>query len=404
MRKLWAMIRNEFLREFSSPMTLVFFLILPLLFTAAVGAGLGGMMGGDEDTQPEEYRPLLYVVQNDTSGSLGEVFLAALDEVNLTLKHVDRLPEGEFGLEIPADFSEQVLAGDEVTVTLHILPNDNSSQAVEQYVLAACGRVGGAILVARSGVEQAQTRDVVTTPAEETTFFQGVLEETLDAAKDPPVVVEVHWPAGTLLEDNSRAMADNSQQASAGQLVTWVQITLLGAAEVLVDERLRGTLRRLLISPTARAMILGGKLVARLALGLLQMTILLVGGTLLFGVNWGKDPLAVALVSFTFALASVSLGMLLATLVRSRGQAGSAVVGLSMGLSALGGAWYPLEITPQLYRQIVQILPSTWAMRAYTDILARGATWREVIPAAGVLLGFATLFIVIGMLRFRRYE
>jgi ABC-2 type transport system permease protein len=398
------MIRNEFLREFSSPMALVFFLVLPLLFTAAIGTGLSGMMGEDGDAQPEEYRPLLYVVQNDMEGAMGEVFLSALDEGNLTLERTGLLPKGEFGLEIPADFSAQLLAGDEVTVTLHVLPNDNRSQAVEQYVLAACGRVGGAILVARSGVEEAKKREVVKTPEEARAFFQEVLEDTLEAAKDPPMVAQVRWPTGTALAENPRALTTNTQQASAGQLVTWVQITLLGAAEVLVDERLRGTLRRLLVSPTARAMILGSKLLARLVLGLLQMAILLVGGTLIFGVNWGQDPLAVAMVSLPFALASVGLGMLLATFVKSRGQANSVVVGVSMGLAALGGAWYPLEITPQLYRQIVQILPSTWAMRAYTDVLARGATWRDILPAAGVLLGFATLFIVTGMFRFRKYE
>jgi len=124
----------------------------------------------------------------------------------------------------------------------------------------------------------------------------------------------------------------------------------------------------------------------------------------LFGVNWGRDPLAVALVSFAFALAMVSLGILLATVVKTRGQANSVVVGLSMGMAALGGAWYPMEITPPLYRQVVQILPSTWAMRAYTDLLARGADVERVLPYVGVLLGFALVFALVGTLRFQHYE
>jgi ABC-2 type transport system permease protein len=75
-----------------------------------------------------------------------------------------------------------------------------------------------------------------------------------------------------------------------------------------------------------------------------------------------------------------------------------------MGLSALGGAWYPLEITPLVYRQIVKIFPSTWAMQAYTDLLARQVGLKEVLPAVAVLVGFAALFLLLAMLRFRKLE
>ncbi|HOC20743.1 MAG TPA: ABC transporter permease [Anaerolineae bacterium] len=401
-QRLRALIRNEFRMEFTSPIALVFFLVLPLLFTAAVGAGLGGMMPGDEET-PQELRIPLYVRAAD-QGPLVEAFLAALSETNLEPERVEALPEEGYGLEIPAYFTAALLNGDTVTLTLHTRPDDSTSLAVEQAVRAAQGRVGGAALVAQQGLEQARAAGVVDTPAAETAFFRQVLEDTLAAVQQPPAVAAVRWPAGVTLADDANAMASSAEQASAGQLVTWVQITLLGAAEVLVNERLGGTLRRMLVTPTSRGVVLMGKLLGRLLLGLLQMAILLVGGAVLFGVNWGRDPLAVALVSFAFALAMVSLGILLATVVKTRGQANSVVVGLSMGMAALGGAWYPMEITPPLYRQVVQILPSTWAMRAYTDLLARGADVERVLPYVGVLLGFALVFALVGTLRFQHYE
>lgn len=402
MQRLRAMIRNEFLLEFASPISLFFFLVLPLLFTAAVGAGLGGMMNQDDET-PQEVRIPLYV-QTQDQGPLVEALLAVFPEANLEPNVVEALPEEQFGLEIPAYFSAALLNGDMVTLTLHTLPDNSASSAVEQAVRAAQGRLGGSALVAQMGLEQARQAGVVSTPEEEAQFLREVLTEVLTAAQQPPATAQVRWAEGATIADDANAMATSAEQASAGQLVTWVQITLLGAAEVLVSERLGGTLRRMLVTPTSRALVLIGKLLGRLSLGLLQMTILLVGGTLLFGVNWGRHPLAVALVSLAFALATVSLGILLATVVKTRGQAGSIVVGLSMGMAALGGAWYPLEITPPLYRQAVQILPSTWAMRAYTDLLARGADLVQVLPYVGILLGFALVFLAIGVWRFRRYE
>lgn len=402
MRQLYALIRNQFLREFSSPISLIFFIVLPVLFTAAVGVGLNGMMASDTDSPPQELRVPLYVVAAD-NGPLVEALIETLSEVNLLPERVATLPADAFGLEIPADFSAHLQAGEPATLTLHLLPDDNASFAVEQAVRAAQGRVGGTILVAQAGVEQARQAGIVASPEEERAFFTDILSTTLEDVRTPPAVAQVRWPEGVAI-NTTQDMATNVEQASAGQLVTWVQITLLGAAEVLVDERLRGTLRRMLALPTSRTTILMGKLLSTFLMGLLQMALLLLSGVFLFNVNWGRDAEAVALVSATFALSVVSLGILLSTFLKSRGQANSIVIGLSLAMAALGGAWYPMEITPPLYRQIVQLFPSTWAMRAYTDLLVRNARVPDVLPYVGVLLGFSIVFLGIGIARFRRYE
>ncbi|HOU14879.1 MAG TPA: ABC transporter permease [Anaerolineae bacterium] len=400
MYRLWGIIRTEFLRRFDGPMAWVFFLLLPFLFTAAVGAGLSGMMN---DAPPEEVRIRLAVIQQD-EGPVVDALFAALTGVNFDVEVVDTFPDDTFGLIVPAEFSERLLDGDEVTLTLRIRSDSSNTPAVEQAVRAAIGRVGGAALVARAGVAQARDANLVATPEDEATLFSELLLDTLAAVETPAAVANVVWPAGVTLETETRDMANSAEHASAGQIVTWVQITLLSAAEVLVDERLRGTLKRMLVMPTSRALILGGKVLATVLAGLLQIAILLIGGAAVFNVGWDRAPLAVTAVSLAFALAAAGMGLLLATIVKTGGQASSAVVGLSMTMAALGGAWFPLEVTPPLFRQIVRVLPATWAVRAYEDILARGATFADVLPTVGVLLGFAVLFTVIGVLRFNRYE
>ncbi|MGC9522727.1 MAG: ABC transporter permease [Anaerolineae bacterium] len=400
-RRLAALIRTEFLNEFSSRASLVFFLVLPVLFTAAVGAGLSGTRGSGEQ-DPGEARIPIYVTLED-EGPLVEAFLAVLMEVNLEPERVDALPEEGFGLEVPADFSAQLLDDGTASLVLHTLSNSSASPAVEQAVMAARGRVGGAALVARMGLDQAREAGVVETPDEARRFYHEVLDETLAATARPPARPEIRWPEGVVVGE-TRDMTTSAEQASAGQIVTWVQITLLGAAEVLVSERLGGTLRRMLVMPVTRATLLGGKLLARLLLGLVQIALLLVIGALVFGVGWGRNPVGVALVSLAFACATVSLGILVATFVRTRGQANSIVVGMSMALAALGGAWFPLEVTPPLYRQVVQFLPSTWAMRAYTALLARNASVSEILPHTAVLGVFALVFATAGVVRFVRYR
>lgn len=399
MHRLWGIIRTEFLRRFDGPTAWVFFLLLPFLFTAAVGAGLRGMMD-PSDAPPEEIRVSLAVIQRD-EGPLVDALFAALEGVNFDLEMVDTFPDDVFGLIVPAEFSERLLAGEEVDLTLHIRSDSSNAPAVEQAVQAAIGRVGGAALVARNGVGQARDAGLVAAD-EEAALFADLLLDTLDAVETPAAVADVVWPEGVTLATDTRDIANSAEHASAGQIVTWVQITLLGAAEVLVDERLRGTLKRMLVMPTSRALILGGKVLATVLSGLLQIAILLVGGAVVFNVGWDRAPLAVTAISVAFTLAVAGMGLLLATFVKTGGQASSAVTAVAMTTAALGGAWFPLEITPPLYRQVVQVLPSTWAVRAYEDILARSATLGDVLPSAGVLLGFAVVFTVLGVWRFNR--
>ncbi|MGI5916362.1 MAG: ABC transporter permease [Anaerolineae bacterium] len=397
MIRIMALIRNEFMRQFSDRSNLIFLVLLPLLFTMIVGAGLRGLEG---DPTPRALDISLPVVRED-EGVLADMLLDALRAAGVTPEEVDELPPGEFALLIPEDLGQRLYRGESVDLSFQMRSDVNAAPAVEQAVQAALVRLNGAVRLARMAVEEGRALGRFPDEAAAELFFQNALGDIMAATESPSAEAQIVWAAPT--SDRSSDMASSAEQASAGQIVTWVQITLLGISEILVDERLTGTLRRMLIVPTSRATVLGSKMIARLVLGLFQIAILMVGGAVLFRVDWGSDPLAAALVSLAFALATVALGTVIATLVQTRKQANSAMVGLSMALAALGGAWFPLEITPPLFRQAVQVLPSTWAMRAYTDVLARGADATGVLPEIGVLLGFATLFTAVAMWRFRRY-
>jgi ABC-2 type transport system permease protein len=73
----------------------------------------------------------------------------------------------------------------------------------------------------------------------------------------------------------------------------------------------------------------------------------------------------------------------------------------SMVTSALGGAWWPFEITPPAYQTVAKAIPTTWAMLGFKAVIVRGAGVADVLPYAGVLLGFAVVFFAAGIWRFR---
>ena len=196
---------------------------------------------------------------------------------------------------------------------------------------------------------------------------------------------------------------DPGAQASAGQLITWVFIPLLGTSALFAYERTRGTLRRLLTTPTNKATYLLGTISGQLLVALVQMAILVGFGVLVMKLNWGQSPLALAVMLVSFGLAAVAMGTMLGTFIKSEGQANNLSIMLGMVMALMGGCWYPLELFPPAVQSAVRVLPTTWAMLGLMDLVLWGRGLVEILPKAGVLLGFALVFFVIGVRRFR-YE
>jgi len=127
----------------------------------------------------------------------------------------------------------------------------------------------------------------------------------------------------------------------------------------------------------------------------------MVFGALVMKLQWGREPAALALVMVTFALAAAALGTTLGTFIKTESQANGLSTLLGMVMALMGGCWYPLEMFPAFAQTLVKALPTTWAMQGMLEIVLRGGGMAEVLPDAAVLLGFAVVFFVIGVWRFK---
>jgi ABC-2 type transport system permease protein len=119
--------------------------------------------------------------------------------------------------------------------------------------------------------------------------------------------------------------------------------------------------------------------------------------------NWGREPLALFVLLISSALAAAAFGTPLGPVIKSAGQALGLSIMFGMLSAMMGGCMYPLERFPPAIQSAVRILPTTWAMQGMLDLGLRGGGLMDILPEAGVLLGFAAIFFSVGVLRFR-YE
>lgn len=396
--RIIATIRKEVLLRFSSRSELLFFLILPLVFTFLLG---GASVEGDSRV------PVL--VLDEDGGPLAAELLAALEDsasirpvILQSRQEAEEFFDDEQGralLTIPAGFGEALQQGEEVALSWLVRPDDTDVLVAEQAVQAAISEVGRALAIANSSVAAAEARQAFADEAAREAYFQDSLAQAQTLLAEAPQRVVITRAAVEEEEDEYSQTA----QASAGQLLTWVFIPLLGTSALFAYERSEGTLRRLLSTPTTKSTYLLGTITAQLLIALVQMLLLVGFGIFVLQLDWGRSPLALLVILLSFGLAAVALGVMLGTFIRTVSQANSLSILLGMVMPMLGGAWYPLELFPAGMQTAAKVLPTTWAMQGMTDLVMRGGGLADILPEVAVLLGFAAVFFVIGVARFR-YE
>jgi ABC-2 type transport system permease protein len=394
MRKIFAIAKNDLKLEFSSRDEIIFFLILPMLFTWIIGLTMQSMFTGDEDSG-DNRTPITII--NEDNGEIAANLITVLNQSDLIRPlEIDaetawqRYEDEEISalLSIPADFSASTTAMQNTTLSLTLNPKYSSSTLIKQAVEESILPINQTLSIVGLTVTDGQTQSL----------NMDQFNQVLASYEDPLVYEEVVYPE----EAQQETQYSNSfQLSSPGQLVTWVLISLSGSAVVFVNERKYGTLRRLLITPTQRSTILGGKIVSRVTMGLVQMILLIIFGRLVLNINWGHAPLALALVLVSFAFTGTSLGLMLGTYAKTPRQAAGLSTIISMVLSALGGAWWPLEITPHLYQQIVKIFPSTWAMIGFNRIVVAGQGLQAVLLPCVILWGYTLVFFALSIHKLR---
>lgn len=398
MQKLVAMLWKETRLRFSSPVEWLFFLILPVVFSVILAGGTGGQ---------DDPRISLLVVDQAHS-TLSRQLIQALEDTGSLRPLELELAEAEQEfhdrnavalLVLPQSFtSEAVQAGQHFALDLRLLPNNTSALAVQQAVSTAIQQVSGELRTAGRSVRAAERIRPFENDAARQAYYDAALGAAQQAWETAPSRIVVRQ-ASTPDEVDYDAQTNSS----AGQLITWVFIPLLGISGSFVYERQIGTLRRLLITPTPKGLYLFATILGNVLIALAQMALLIGFGTLVMKVSWGNSPGALAALLAAAALAAAGIGTAMGAFIKTGGQANGIAILSGMLMAMLGGCWYPIELFPPAIQNASRIFPTRWAMEGILNLAIRGQGFESVLPHIGVLLGFAVVFFAIGVVRFR-YE
>ena len=372
----WFIARKDVHYILVERQTLVWLFIMPIVFFYFVGTITGGFTG-DGSTKDR-----LAVKVPDQAGFLADEVIRQLETVGYEI--VRPATDEEFAassrqLTIPADFTASILAGKQVILSLHE-KDAGPNQQYDQVRVARAGYTVLANLVACA----AQGKE----PTQPEFARLNAMPRTMQ--------VEVQ-AGGKRLE-----IPTGFEQAIPGTMVMFTMTVLLtSGAGTLVAERRLGILRRLASTPISRNAVVLGKWGGRIILGFIQIAFAMLAGTLIFGMRWGPDLPMVVLVLLGWGSLCAALALLLGNLMNSEGGAIALGVLASNGLAALGGCWWPIEITPQWMQSLSHFLPTGWAMDAMHKLVSFRSGPASALPHLAALSAAA---LVVGWIAARRFR
>ncbi len=260
MQKIFAIAWKDAIIRFASRSELLFFIILPLVFTYLLA---GGTPSKDDDNR------IRLVVVDQAQTALARQIIAGLEKSTSVRPDLLKLEDAEAQfkerkaaviLVIPAGFGDS----GKTQLQLRQQPNSMDALIAERAVQAVANRVGSAISIAQKSVSEAEKLKAFDSAAAKQSYFDASLAQAQKLSDEAPQRVE------TVQATTKDAVDyDPRTNSSAGQLVTWVFIPLLGISGLFAYERQQGTLRRLLTTPTQKATFLLGTISGQVAVSMI---------------------------------------------------------------------------------------------------------------------------------------
>lgn len=407
MKKLWIIGFKDVTLTLRDRPALMFMLLAPFLLTLGLGAVTGRFSGGNSNSGVSDISVVLVNLDGAQLGNaLVEMFRSAELSELLDPSEVDSIEAARLLVDedkaaaaviVPAGFTASIIpaAGvppseEVLTIEIYANPTRPTSAGVIQTIVeeflaqVEIGKIGGEVTLT-------------------------MLLESGRLSSDPQAIAEmgsvlgerIAGKGGTASAIPLRKTASGSQAVhfdilaymAPGMALMFLMYTVSYGGRSILLERNRGTLPRMLVSPTATAQILGGKVLGTFLIGVAQVGILVLGSTLLFGLDWG-DPLGVVVLILAAVFGATGWGMLLTAFGRTPGQISAIGSALMLTFGILGGSFIDLNSMPELVRWISKITPNAWGLDGFTTLALGGGLVDVLRPILALLIMGAVLFAI----------
>ena len=273
-----------------------------------------------------------------------------------------------FVVTVPSDLARRIERGDRPRV---LVEADATDPSASSGALSTLGTVASRALIGARGAERA---------------MQG------EAGGEVEIVVHRRYNPEGISQYN----------IVPGLLGVILQMTMVMMTSIALTREIeRGTMENLLAMPASPLEIMLGKVLPSLAVGAVQMVVVLAAAKLLFDIPFAGSASLLLAAVLAFVLALVLLGYLISTMARTQMQALQLTFFFFLPSIMLSGFMFPFRGMPQWAQWIGEFFPLTHFLRVIRGVMLKGSGLGEIAFEASVLCLFILAYGALALARFR---
>ena len=363
--RLRALLTKEFIQMRRDRVTFAMMLVIPLVQLMLFGFAI--------DTDPKELPAALVAPTQDrfTRAMVSALELTgyyrfiAPDATAREAEEMIARGDVAFVVTVPSDFGRRIERNDRATL---LIEADATDPSVASGAISTLGTVASEALQREAG------RDA-------------------SLQSGPSIVVHRRYNPEGITQYN----------IVPGLLGVILQLTMvMMTAMALTRETERGTMENLLSMPATPLEIMLGKILPYLAVGAVQVAVVLLAARLIFGIPFVGSLTLILIGVLVFVLALVILGYLISTVSRTQMQAMQLTFFFFLPSLMLSGFMFPFRGMPLWAQYLGEIFPLTHFLRLIRSVMLKGADAATVSSSFLALGGFVVLLAGLSLLRFRR--
>jgi len=363
-KRLWPIIRKEFLHLFRDPRSLGLMFFLPVFLLVIYG------YAASFDVKNV---PLAVLDQDKSSASRALVakftqsgYFVLVENLSSTDQFARSLDSGRVKMifNIPRDFSKKIDARRQAEIQVLVDGADPT------WAAAALGYLNGIIQ----------------------NYQQGLVK----VVRPPPLSLETRiWYNPTLRSINFFV---------PGLIcVILMQMAATLTSLTIVSEKEQGTMEALVVSPIRKNELMLGKVLPYVMIAFFDVIMVTALGVFWFGVPFHGNFILLLFGSFVFLMGAMSLGVLISTVAHSSQEAIQlALMATMLPSILLSGFVFPIENMPWVLQGITLFIPARYYMDILRGIFLKGVGLNYLWPNFVLLLLLSTVIMAGSVRRFKK--
>jgi len=178
-------------------------------------------------------------------------------------------------------------------------------------------------------------------------------------------------------------------------------VTMLLTSMAIVKEREIGTLEQLVVTPITSAELIVGKTLPYIAIGFIDMLLVLALSTFWFRVPIAGSVALLFALATVFIFSSLGLGLFISTISLTQQQAMMTTFFIMLPSILLSGFMFPIANMPRFIQYVTLLIPLRHFLVIVRGIFLKGNGLAILWPQVAVLLAFGGVILGLSTLRFR---